>query len=55
MRSEVVVVDEVLEELVGEVIEMIEGCAVDDVVVQRSPEALNLAVGLRSVGPGSDA
>ena len=52
MRSEVVVIDKIFEELVGEVIEIVEGCAVDDIVVKRSPEALYFAVGLRPVRPG---
>ena len=52
MRPEVVIVDEVLEQFVGEVIEIVEGCALDDVVIEGPPEALDLAVGLRPIGPG---
>jgi len=36
----------------GEVIDIIEGSAFDDVVVQWSPEAFDLAKWLPSVGPG---
>ena len=50
MGPVVVVVDQILEEFVGEVIEIIEGRPFDDVVVQGAPEALDLAVGLRSIG-----
>jgi hypothetical protein len=52
MRSEVIVVDQILEKLVGEVLKIVEGCALDHIIVQRSPEALDLAVGLRPIGPG---
>ncbi len=52
MGPVVVVVDQVLEEFVGEVVEIVEGCAVDDVLVQGAPEAFDLAVGLRPIGPG---
>ena len=52
MGPEVIVVDDVFEQLVGEVIQVVEGGAVDDVVVQGSPEALDLAIGLRPIGPG---
>jgi hypothetical protein len=47
---DVVVVDQILEAFIGEVIEIIEGRALDDVVVEGAPEAFDLAVGLRSVG-----
>ena len=49
MGPVVVVGDEIFEELVGEVIEVLEGCAFDDVVIEGSPKALDLAVGLRPV------
>ena len=52
MGPVVVVVDEVIEEFVGEVVEVVEGGPVDDILVQGAPEALDLAVGLRPVGPG---
>ena len=52
MGSEVIVVDHVLEEFVGEVVEAFEGCALDEVVVEGSPEALDLAVGMRPIWPG---
>ena len=52
MGSVVVVVDDILEQLVGEVVEIVEGCALDDVLVERAPEALDLAIGLRPIGPG---
>src|ERR1044072_3129871 len=52
MGPEVVVVDHILEQLIGEVVEIVEGCTFDDIVVQGSPEALDLAVGLRPVGSG---
>jgi hypothetical protein len=50
--SEAVVVDDVFEEFIGEVIEIFEGCAFDEIVVEGAPEALDLAVGLRPIGPG---
>ena len=50
MGPVVVVVDEVLEQFVGEVIEIVEGCALDDVIVEGTPEAFDLAVGLRRYG-----
>ena len=52
MGSVVVVVDEVLEQFIGEVVEVVEGRAVDDVVIEGTPEAFDLAVGLRPIGPG---
>ena len=58
MRPVVVVVDQIFEEFIGEVIEVVEGCPVDDVVVQGTPELFDLAVGLwpiRSCVAMSDA
>lgn len=52
MRPEFVVVDEIFEQLVGELSKIVEGCAVDQIVLERTPKALDLAVGLRSVRPG---
>ena len=52
MGPVIVVVDQILEQFVGEVFEIIEGCALDDVVVEGSPEAFDLAVGLWPIGPG---
>nr|WP_235976874.1 hypothetical protein [Bradyrhizobium archetypum] len=43
----VVVVDEVLEQLFGEVVEIVEGCALDEVLIERAPKAFDLAIGLR--------
>jgi hypothetical protein len=37
MRPIVVVVDEVVEKFVGEVVEVVEGGAVDDILVQGAP------------------
>ena len=51
MRSVVVVVDQVLEEFVGEVIEIVEGCSLDEVFVEGAPEALDLSIGLRPIRP----
>ena len=51
MGPVVVVVDQILEELVSEVIEIVEGCALNDVVVEGAPEALDFAVGLRPIRP----
>ena len=44
MRPVVVVIDQILEEFIGEVIEIVEGCAVDDIVVEGAPEAFDLAM-----------
>ena len=52
MRPVIVVVDEVVEQFVGEVIEIVESCALNDVVVEGAPETLDLAVGLWPIGPG---
>ena len=52
MRPVVVVVDEILEQFVGEVVEIVESGAIDDVVVKRPPQALDLAIGLGAVRPG---
>lgn len=52
MGPVVVVVDQVLEQFVGEVVEIVEGGALDDVLIERAPEAFDLAVGLRPIGPG---
>jgi hypothetical protein len=52
MGPVVVVGDEIFEELVGEVIEVLEGCAFDDVVIEGSPKALDLAV-IRHDGGGA--
>ncbi len=48
MGPVVVVVDQILEQFVGEVIEIVEGCALDDVLVEGPPEAFDLTVGLRA-------
>src|ERR1700722_20733034 len=50
MGPVVIVVDEILEKFVGEVIEVVEGGALDDVLVEGAPESLDLAVGLWPVG-----
>ena len=42
MRPIVVVVDEVIEKFVGKVVEVVEGGAVDDILVQGAPEALDM-------------
>jgi hypothetical protein len=39
----VVVVDQVLEQFVGEVVEIVEGGALDDVLIERAPEAMGRA------------
>ena len=52
MRPVVVVVDEILEQFVGEVVEIVEGGAIDNVVVEGPPQALDLAVGLWAIRPG---
>jgi hypothetical protein len=52
MRPVVVVVYQVFEQLVGEVVEIVEGGALDEVLVEGAPEALDLAVGLWPIGPG---
>src|SRR5882757_9786289 len=44
MGSVVVVIDEVFEPFVGEVIEGVEGGAVDDVVVRGAPDPFDFAV-----------
>ena len=46
MGPVVVVVDHILEQLVGEVVEIVEGCALDDVLVEGPPKAFDLAIGL---------
>lgn len=41
---------DVFKQLISEVAEIVEGGAFDDVLIERAPEAFDLAVGLRPIG-----
>ena len=51
MGPAMVRVDQILDQFVGELVEIVEGCTLADVLVEGSPEAVDLAVGLWPIAP----